>query len=424
MSFPVRSGTGFGFGWYPGDLAACTVGGLAAGYLVTALPAENALRLAVALPLVCFLPGYALTAALFPASARAGRGWNPVGAPEGETGRTRPGGIDTAERLACALALSIAIVPAVVIALAPTVGLTTEAVAGALAGVTVILAQLGVLRRLRVPEGERYTVSARSAFRRLRGEEGAVATASAVVLVAGVVAAALALGAGLIAPQPTPGFTELGLFTEDEDGDLVADGFPDAIEPGDSAPFVVAVENREREATDYTVVVEEQRMEDGTVANRTRLDETSFAVEDGERERTEWTVTPTTEEGTVRIAVLLYDGESTPDPGADPLHDVHFWLEVSENGLETTGNAGNGSDTDATNDTGDVGDETNGTDDADDAETGEGDDGENASEEVPGEDDTDGTDSDGNDEEDGNDTLGVFEEIVDDGDSEDDEDGE
>ncbi|MFC4989467.1 DUF1616 domain-containing protein [Saliphagus infecundisoli] len=392
MSFPVRSGTRFGAGWYPGDLAACTVGGLAAGYLVTVLPAGSTLRLAVALPLVFFLPGYALTAALFPASARAGRGWNPVGASEGETDRSRPGGIDTAERLACALALSIATVPTAVIALAPTVGLTTGTVAAALAGVTAVVAQVGVLRRLRVPEGERYTVSARNAFRRLRGEQGAVATASALVLVAGVVAAALALGSGLVAPQPTPGFTELGLYTEEEDGDLVADGFPDAIEPGESVPFVVAVENHEREAANYTVVVEEQRIADGGVADRTRLDEASFAVEDGDSERTEWTVTPTAEEGTVRIAVLLYEGES-PASDAEPAEDVHFWLEIADGGDET--------DADDTDETVEAEDGTNGAgNESNDSGTSGGDD--------VGTDDGDDASADG---ESGNDTEDVLEEI-------------
>lgn len=397
MSFPVRSETRFGFlRQYPDDLAACTVGALVAGWLVTTLPAGSRLRLAAALPLVCFLPGYALVAALFPASARAGRAWNPMGSSEREGNRSRPGGIDTAERFACALGLSIAIVPMAVIALAPTVGLTTEAVAAGLAGTTIVLAQVGVLRRLRVPEGDRYTASARDGFRRLRGDEGTISTASALFLVVGVAVALLALGAGVIAPQPTPGFTEVGLYTEDE-GDLVADGFPDAIEPGESVPLVIAVENHERTAMNYTVVVEEQRVENGTVEDRTRLADDTLPVADGDRATTSETVTPTAGEGTVRIAVLLYEGDSPPDPGTDPVENVHVWVEVGEDGVETIDDAGNATvegDDDGEEATGEV-EDADVADVFDDANESDGDGNETAgddTDEESGEDDEGGTD--------------------------------
>lgn len=455
MSFPVRSGTRFGLGWYPADLAACTAGAVAAGYVVTVLPAGSRLRLAAALPLVFFLPGYALTAALFPASARGGRGWASLRSSDNGTDRRRPGGIDTAERLACALALSVVIVPVAVIALAPTAGLATGTVAGGLAGTTAVLAQVGVLRRLRVPEGERYTVSARGTFRRLRGEGGTLATASVLVLVAGVVAAALALGAGLIAPQPAGGFTELGLYTEEEDGDLVADGFPDGVEPDGSVPIVVTVENREGEARNYTVVVEEHRIEDGTVGNRTPLNDTSLALEDGERETTNWTVTPTAQAGTVRIAVLLYEGGSSVGSDVEPLNEVHFWLEIGEEGPETIGDAdategadggngtaiggtgdGNGTDTDGTDD--EEGSDENQTDGTEDEEEdggnegtddaggdeeagagGEGDDGGEGTNSTDGEDDGDGAPEDASEEEtdaedDGTDTEDDNDEAIDD----------
>ncbi|WP_049923620.1 DUF1616 domain-containing protein [Halopiger djelfimassiliensis] len=312
---------------YPVDLAVVSVAAVVASVVVTSFAAGNSLRLLATLPLVLFLPGYALVSMLFPAAERDAR---ETAATEIET---YPRGIDVAERLGLSFVLSISILPLLALALPATEwGLATEPLAGVLGAITVVCAQLGVVRRLRTPDAERFTVTPLVSFAWLRRGEGAVATASSILLVAAVATAVGALLVGFIVPTSTGGFTELGLYTENEDGDLVAGELPDEIEPGESIPVTVTVENHEGEETAYTLVIQEQTLEDGTVVDRTRLQEIDATVSADATATGERTITPTATPGeTVRISALLYEGEPPAEPTNDnAAEDTYFWITVSD----------------------------------------------------------------------------------------------
>ncbi len=60
------------------------------------------------------------------------------------------------------------------------------------------------------------------------------------------------------------------ILTEDDDGDLVADGYPTAVGAGESAEIVVGVDNNEHRTVEYTLVVVEQDVE--IVPNETATD--------------------------------------------------------------------------------------------------------------------------------------------------------
>ncbi len=362
---------------YPTDLAVSSIAAVVAYYLVTTFPAGSYVRTGVALPLLLFLPGYALTSALFPAAARVAR----------EQAQTveerRPGGIDTVERVGLAVALSLAVLPMLVIALALTQWhLTTGSVAGAVTVLIVVVSQLAVVRRLQLAKPERYTVSFADGFARVRGdEESVVATAASILLVLAVAVAGLALLAGLIAPLSAGEYTELGLYTEDENGSLVADGFPSTVEPGESIPIVLTIENHEGTEKEYTVVVQEQHLEDGEVVERTELREINARMGDGQSIDATRNITPETTEGTVRISFLLFDDDDGEPPTvpteADALEDVYFWVTVGEDDdepgeLEPT-------DVSIIESDGETDDEANATlETGDEADTGAGDDGDEA----------------------------------------------
>ncbi|WP_137291570.1 DUF1616 domain-containing protein [Natronorubrum halophilum] len=312
---------------YPVDLAIVSIGAILAYVIATSFQEGSVLRLFVTFPLALFLPGYALIAVLFPATKRNAEGTASTGI------ETRSRGIGIVERLGLSLALSLAVVPMVAIALPFTPwGFNAISTAAALGVITVVLAQLGVVRRLRTPKAERFSVSPFASLSRLRRDESAVATASSIVLVLAVGLAVGALLLGFLVPMSTGGFSELALYSEDADGDLVAGEIDDEIAPGESISATVSIENQEGEETDYTVVVQEQRIEDGEVVERNQLDELETTLSDGTTGTGELSIAPTAGDGeSVRISVLLFQGEPPEEPTNDNAEeDTYFWVTIEE----------------------------------------------------------------------------------------------
>ncbi|QCS42126.1 DUF1616 domain-containing protein [Natrinema versiforme] len=311
---------------YPFDLAAVSIGAVFAYLVVTSFASESTLRLAVTFPLALFLPGYALVSILFPAGERDARETASTAA------ESRPRGIDATERAGLAFVLSLAIAPLVVLLL-PLVGLslTATSIAAALVVVTVVTAQVGVLRRLRTPAGERFSVSPIASLGSLGRGDTALATASSILLVLAVGTAVSALFVAFLLPASAGGFTELALYSEDEDGEIVAGELPSEVESGESIPLTITIENQEGSDQEYTAIVQEQRLEDGEVVDRAELRRIEASVSDGATGTGERSVTPTAESGeTVRISVLLYEGEPPASPtneNAD--EETHFWVTVT-----------------------------------------------------------------------------------------------
>lgn len=326
MSHRTSSLTRFGVvRQYPFDLAAVSIGALFGYWVVTSFPDGHVLRLFVTFPLALFLPGYALVAVLFPASERRTQ---ETATPPVET---KPRGIDAVERLGLSFALSLTIVPVAGIVLSVTHwGFNTVSTAATLGVVTVVFAQLGVVRRLRTPQSARLTVSPLSSVARLRRDESAVATVSTIVLVLAVGLAVGALLVGFLAPASTGGYSELGLYNETDDGELVAGDVENEIEPGETVPVTVSIDNQEGEEVDYTVVVQEQVVEDGTVVERTQLEELETTIPDGTTGAGDLSVAPTAQEGeTVRISVLLFEDDPPIEPeNDDAIADTYFWVTV------------------------------------------------------------------------------------------------
>lgn len=325
MSHPTSEELRFGFlRWYPLDLAVVSLAAALSYFAVTGFEPGTAPRLVATIPLALFLPGYALVSALFPAGERAAR----------QTASTatarRPRGIDAVERLALAVALSLAVGPIVVIAL-PLVGFELEAasIAGGLAIAAVGLAQVGVVRRLRTPAAVRFTVSIRTIRERLSGG----LRASSIVLGVAIALAVGALAVAFLFPASAGGYDQLALYSETEDGDLVAGEFPEAVAPGESVPVTIEVENGGEETREYELVVQEQVVEDGEVVDRAEHDRFGATVGAGSAEDGSYEVTPMAEPGeTVRISVLLFEAGETPvvPTNEDALEETYFWVTVAE----------------------------------------------------------------------------------------------
>ena len=301
-------------------------------------------RAAVGIPLLVFLPGY-VTVSLFlprdtsPQRVATGTGSNiATGSKIGTESSIIDGrSVSDLERVALSVGVSFALLPILALVIAATPwGFAEPIVIGTVSGFSLAVAFLALVRRLSIPADERYRVSPgrriETARRVLFETDSTVHTAVNVALVVSMILALTTLGYAFVAPQDGESYTSLQLLTENESGDFVASGYPETVEPGESIPLVVAVQNQEDQHTNYTVVVQEQRLEDGEVIDRSELRTIYYAVSDGGTAYGERNVTPDAEPGEVRISVQLYPRGEVPET---PTHEdayryTYFWTQVSE----------------------------------------------------------------------------------------------
>jgi uncharacterized membrane protein len=126
------------------------------------------------------------------------------------------------------------------------------------------------------------------------------------------------------------------LLTQNETGQLVAEDYPDEFQRGESKPLVVKLTNEEGQTTDYSVVVELQRVEQGSDGGARVLEDSQLAtftptVESGESWRTTHDVTPTMTGENLRLTYLVYKGDPPEDPTTENAYrHVHVWVTVTE----------------------------------------------------------------------------------------------
>lgn len=308
------------------------------GYLVASavalyvLEVDGAVRALLGLPLVLFLPGYALLAAAFP-----GRRDEAAASEERTVGGLLTGGTpDWYERLALSLAGSLAVLPLFGLVLASTRwGYDPRAVLVALGGFTALGMLVAVVRRARLPRTDRFRApvdaASADAYRGLFSPDTRFDGALNVVLILSMIVALSAVGYALVAPQSGAATTQFQLLAENESGDLVAGDYPEELPPGASEELVVSITNGADEDREYTVVVETHRVEetDGSLetleeSEMTRL-ETS--VDADSTARTRHTVDPSIAGETLRINYYLYEGDAPDDPDAESA-DEHLWITV------------------------------------------------------------------------------------------------
>jgi uncharacterized membrane protein len=292
------------------------------------------LAVALGLPLLFFAPGYALVSALLPGATPDDA------AGEVSFARVRDHGVGGGERVALGFGVSVALLPVlgVAIALSPA-NIGPVAVLLAVSGLTVGCAVVGAIRRLRRPADSRFTVPVRAWLddaRQSASSGSAVDTALSVGLAAAVVLSVAAIGYAVAAPGPNESYTDVSLLTQNETGQLIAEDYPDDFQQGESKPLVVKLINEEGRTTDYSVVVELQRVEQISDGSARVLEDSQLAtftptVESGESWRTTHEVTPTMTGENLRLTYLVYKGDAPEDPTSENAYRrVHVWISVSE----------------------------------------------------------------------------------------------
>jgi uncharacterized membrane protein len=346
---PVRS--------LPADLVG-VVALVIAACLAVLIPGvnETPLRVALGLPLVLFLPGYAFVAALFPEAGASPTAESETDADDDDATGTADGagptpgltgsddnGIDGIERVALSFGLSIAVVPLLGLVLNFTPwGIRLGPILVTVSGFTLASTAVAATRRRALPAGERFRVPYRRWIDAGRGElfepETRLDGILNVVLVASILLAVGSVAYAVAVPPQGESFTEFYLLTEDEEEELVAADYPTEFQVGQGQPVVVGIGNHEHESVEYTVVVQLQEVttegNETVVRERRELDRfTTPAVADNETWQRTHGIRPTTTGENLRVQYLLYRGSPPESPTADNAYrDLHLWIDVAASG--------------------------------------------------------------------------------------------
>lgn len=320
-------------GWYADLVLATLVTALSAAGVY--LDAPGYLRYLAAAPLVLFVPGYALVAVLFPASAEAGETVTAFDDPNGHVteglASTHPDGV---ARLALSVLLSVSLLSVVTLGANVTPrGVTLEPVLGGIVAVTGLSIAVAAVRRLRCHPDDRFSVSLRGtglAFAAGRSRIGSNPTWERTVpnaaLAVGVLLLCASVGYAAVAPPTPQGFTEFYVETGDQTIDTRT-LYPDSYARGSAEPLDVHVGNYEGERTRYTAVAVLQRVAydaNGgvTVRAREEVARTGLAVPAGATRTASLDLQPTMTGSDLRLVVLLYRGDPPATPGVGSAYRV------------------------------------------------------------------------------------------------------
>lgn len=291
--------------------------------------------------LLFFLPGYALLGALFPSEP------SPDESADGSVANWQGNRIDPlhsrtltlTERLALSVGVSLLLLPVVAIGLSVSgVGYEGYNVSSALTLIVFVGMFVGTVRRWRLPEHERFRLRPRvrlaNAYDALAPSGYLSLVTSALVAVA-LLAAVSSVGFALVVPNNAESYTGVSVLTENESGELVAGGYPSEIEAGQPTDLVLEVENHERQTTDYSVVVQLQRVDQGdgstAVSERQRLAAFNQTVDAGDAWRRHHRIAPAMTGEDMRLTYLVYRGDAPDQPRTENAYrHVHLWISVTE----------------------------------------------------------------------------------------------
>jgi uncharacterized membrane protein len=185
----------------------------------------------LAAPAVFFIPGYVLTAAIFP----------------------RRGELTWAERVALSLALSISAVPILGLLLNATAfGVTTVSSANSLISFSILMGVVAYWRRTRIPFADRLSASITFSLEDLR-ESSHFELLITIALSVSILIVVLFATYVVLLPPPNQPFTSLYI---EGPGSGVSYVNPICLNSSQSATITIGVRNREQTQMNYTLLVE------------------------------------------------------------------------------------------------------------------------------------------------------------------------
>lgn len=325
--------------WWYFDLAAviALTGAITVGIV---FGASGPIRIAIAVPLVLYLPGYAFVSALFP--SEPDDDYQPFD--REKTGLETPGlvtgGLAPIERFVLSVVFSVALVPAITLfgSVTPR-GITVEWVLLGLASLTVVLSLLAIASRYRCPAERRFTPSVSMGWLFFSRDRPTAYTGFEtrpynVAIAVGLLVLLVSVGFALANPPQHDGFTEFSVETENVTGDTDT-MYAANYTAGQTDEVTVTIENHEHADREYTTVVLLERVDgtdgdgDANVTEREELARESVTVADGESREQSLEITPTMTGDDLRLTVLLYEGEAPSEPASeDAYRTMHLPIVV------------------------------------------------------------------------------------------------
>ena len=306
---------------FPRDLLVCELW-LAAALLTIYLPYlnESFLRVLFGVPLVLFIPGYALIAALFPAAKD----------------------IDGIERVALSFGLSIAIVPLTGLALNYTPwGIRLDPIVTCLSILTIGLCLAAQYRRARLPEDERFTVPFQEMREAVSHEFFKKSDSSrtdrilSVILLIAIIAAVVTTVYVIVVPKEGEKFTEFFILGDKQK----AADYPTTLITGENSSVFIGIGNHEYRAIDYTVetyftdMVFDEKTNTSSVKAMDLINRFKVPVSNNQTVINPYFFTPKSTKYN-RIDFLLFNENVPGDQikGMDRINqsyrDLHLWVSI------------------------------------------------------------------------------------------------
>ena len=214
-------------------------------FIVTPKLNETIIRTILGLFLILFIPGYSLIAALFP----------------------KKEDLDGIERAALSFGLSIAVTPLIGLALNYTPwGIRLTPILISLSIFTFLMVFIALLRRMRVPEGEKFYVDFGGFFSSVKGMfkgESRTSKLLSIILILSIILALATTAYVIIKPKQGETFTEFYILGPGGN----ASGYPTNLTVRQNASVIIGIVNHEQKTVDYNLVV----TSNGTVINNQNI---------------------------------------------------------------------------------------------------------------------------------------------------------
>ena len=269
-------------------------------FVLTPALSETAVRNVLGLPLVLFLPGYALIAALFPAKSD----------------------LDGIERTALSFGLSIAVVPLIGLGLNYTPwGIRLLPILISLSVFTFLMCGLAYLRRAKLSETEAFEVPFSETALSLKAEilekpKSKLDQVLTVVLVLSILLSVATLIYVIATPKEGEHFTEFYILGPDGK----ADNYTTNYVLGESGTVIVGIVNHEYRPINYTMEI---RLENKSLLLPENQKQITLAHNETWQEPV--TFTPLFEGQNMKLEFLLFNETDR----TVPYRDLHLWIAVN-----------------------------------------------------------------------------------------------
>ena len=248
---------------------------------------ESPVRIFLGLSLVLFLPGYSLTAMLFPESDD----------------------LDLIERVVLSLGLSIAIVPLLGLVLNYTkFGIRLVPILIVLSTITISFSIVSLYRRMKLPIDERFRIPFESLLKINLGQN-VLDKVLSIILIASIIGVSATLAYVVVTPKTGESFTEFYLL----DLNGLAYDYPTELMIEDEGELIIGIVNHEYENITYRLKVK---------FNGSLIYEDSVFLIDKETWETPFTLQAIEKGENQKLEFLLYKDKEV-------YRTLHLWVNVT-----------------------------------------------------------------------------------------------